>query len=89
MAGCKRMMQAPGADAGSLEAKTAAMNAAQGAEKIEAIAAVVNTLVAQHRTMEKACSMRSDGMEHGGQTHDGHDHSPNDAPEAPGAAPTP
>jgi len=89
MAGCERMMQAPGADAGSLEAKTAAMNAAQGPEKIEAMAAVVNALVARHRTMEEACSMRGGGMEHGDPTPDGHDHSPHDAPDAPSAAPTP
>src|SRR5215475_3914531 len=51
MRSCQQMMQKEKEGVAALESKTAAMNAAQGAEKVDAIAAVVNELVAQHRAM--------------------------------------
>src|SRR6516164_6591871 len=51
MGRCQQVMQKEKADVAALESKTATMNAAQGAEKVDAIAAVVNELVVQHRAM--------------------------------------
>jgi hypothetical protein len=48
---CEQMMQKRHEALATLEAKTTAMNAAQGSEKVDAIAAVVSELVAQHRAM--------------------------------------
>ena len=85
MAACAQMMQMHKTALATLEAKTVAMNAAQGAEKIDAIAAVVNALVAQHRAMADGCPMMG-GMEHGGATHGG---APHDAPSPPTGAAVP
>ena len=84
MAACAQMMQTHKTDLAALEAKTAAMNATQGSEKIDAIAAVVNALVAEHRAMADACPMMGGGMEHAGPAHgSAHDGAPHDAPAAP------
>jgi tellurite resistance protein len=69
-AACKEMMQKREAESSALDAKLKAMNEATGQEKIEAMAAVVNMLVAQHRTMHpEGCPMMEHGamheMEHG------------------------
>jgi hypothetical protein len=57
MSCCQQMMQKQKDGLAALESKATAMNAAQGAEKVDAIAAVVNELVAQHRGMhaEQGC----------------------------------
>ena len=57
MSHCQQMMQKQTAGLAALESKATAMNAAQGAEKVDAIAAVVNELVTQHRSMcaEQGC----------------------------------
>ena len=90
MAGCAQMMQQHKADLAALESKTAAMNAAQGAEKVDAIAAVVNALVAQHRAMAEACPMMGGKMEHAGHTHgSAHDGAAHGATAAPTGGPTP
>jgi hypothetical protein len=62
-AGCEQMMQKHKSDLADLEAKAAAMNAAQPAEKVDAIAAVVNDLVAQQRAMPGGCPMMNEMSE--------------------------
>jgi len=47
------MIQKEKDNAAALESKTAAMNAAQSAEKVDAIAALVNEFVVQHRAMHR------------------------------------
>jgi len=47
----QEMMKQRAADDAKLEELVAAMNAARGSEKVDAIAAVVNELVSQHRSM--------------------------------------
>jgi len=89
MAGCQNMMRMHEAGASSLEAKTAAMNAAQGPEKVDAIAAVVNTLVAQHRAMADACPMMGGGTEHADETHGSEHSAPHETPAAPSEPATP
>jgi hypothetical protein len=79
-----------------LEAKAAAMNAAAPSEKVDAIAAVVNELVAQRRAMTAGCPMMGDSgekmhgmmgaMEHGSGEHGG---MRQDAPAAPSGGVTP
>jgi hypothetical protein len=58
--GCQQMMQKEKEEVAALESKTAAMNAAQGADKLDAIAAVVNELVVQHRAMHGGRSCPGD-----------------------------
>lgn len=48
---CQQTAAAPAA---TLEAKVAAMNAAQGAQKLDAVAAVVNELATQHLALHQA-----------------------------------
>jgi hypothetical protein len=83
---CQQMMQNQKENAATLESKTAAMNAAQGTEKVDAIAAVVNELVVQHRAMhgDRGCpggcpmgemhenmgGTMASTMEHGTMPHD-------------------
>jgi hypothetical protein len=57
MACCQQMMAKQKERQAALDEKTAAMNKAQGAERVDAIAAVVNELVAQHAAMhgEQGC----------------------------------
>ena len=72
------------------------MNAAAPSEKVEAIAAVVNELVAQRRAMSTGCPMMGDSgekmhgmmgaMEHGSGEHGGMQH---EAPAAPSGGVTP
>lgn len=55
MPACCQKMKAQHTEAATaLDSKVAAMNAAQGSEKVDAIAAVVNELVAQHHAMHAA-----------------------------------
>jgi len=78
-ASCEQMMQQHKSDLADLEAKAAAMNAAAPSEKVYAIAAAVNALVARQRTMPAGCPMMGEGaekmhgmmgaMEHGGMQH--------------------
>jgi hypothetical protein len=94
-AGCEQMMQKHKSDLADLEAKAAAMNAAQPSEKVDAIVAVVNDLVAQQRAMPAGCPMMDEmsekmhsmmgGMEHGSGEHGGMQH---DAPTAPSGTTT-
>ena len=73
MACCQQMMAKQKERQAALDEKTAAMNKAQGAERVDAIAAVVNELVAQHGAMHGdqgcpgGCSMMS-GATKGGST---------------------
>jgi hypothetical protein len=88
MRGCEQMMQKHKDDLAALESKTAAMNAAQGSEKMDAIAAVVNELVTQQRTMQNGCPMMGEkmgGMMGGGMKHDMSRQAP--APPSEGAPP--
>lgn len=72
------------------------MNAAAPSEKVDAIAAVVNELVAQRRAMTAGCPMMGDSgekmhgmigaMEHGSGEHGG---MRQDAPAAPSGGVTP
>ena len=84
---CQQMMQKQKDGLAVLESKATAMNAAQGAEKMDAIAAVVNELVAQHRgmhgeqgcpggcsAMEKMGGMMGGGREASGAEHGGMQH---------------
>lgn len=48
---CQQKMAQHAAGASALDEKLATMNAAQGAEKVDAMAAVINELVARHRAM--------------------------------------
>ena len=85
---CQQMMQKQKEDAGALESKTAAMNAAQGVEKVDAIAAVVNELVVQHRAMhgDRGCPMMGEMRENMGGTMGStmeHGTVPHDAPGPP------
>jgi hypothetical protein len=50
---CCQGTAAAATGAAALDTKVAAMNAAQGAAKIDAMAAVVNELVTQHRAMHQ------------------------------------
>ena len=93
---CQQMMQKE--DVAALESKTAAMNAAQGSEKVDAIAAVVNELVAQHRAMHGdqgcpgGCPMMGEMREKmGGMTGGTMEHGtvPHDAPAPPSRDATP
>jgi len=84
--GCEQMMQKHKDDLAALESKTAAMNAAQGSEKMDAIAAVVNELVTQQRAMQNGCPMMGEkmsGMMGGGMKHDMSHQAP--APPSEGA----
>ena len=83
------MMQKQKDGLAALESKATAMNASQGAEKVDAIAAGVNELVAQHRGMhaEQGCpggcsamAEKMGGMMRGGGEHGGMQH---EAPAAP------
>jgi hypothetical protein len=95
-ASCEQMMQKHKSDLADLEAKAAAMNAAQPSEKVDAIAAVVNALVAQQRATPAGCPMMEEmsekmhgmmgGMEHGSGEHGGMQHA---APTAPSGGGTP
>jgi len=93
---CQQMMQKE--DVAALESKTAAMNAAQGSEKVDAIAAVVNELVVQHRAMHGdqgcpgGCPMMGEMREKMGGMTDGtmeHGTMPHDAPGPPNGDTTP
>ena len=93
---CQQMMQKE--DVAALESKTAAMNAAQGSEKVDAIAAVVNELVVQHRAMHGdqgcpgGCPMMGEMREKMGGMTDGtmeHGTMPHDAPAPPSGDATP
>ena len=93
---CQQMMQKE--DVAALESKTAAMNAAQGSEKVDAIAAVVNELVVQHRAMHGdqgcpgGCPMMGEMREKmGGMTGGTMEHGtvPHDAPAPPSRDATP
>jgi len=93
---CQQMMQKE--DVAALESKTAAMNAAQGSEKVDAIAAVVNELVVQHRAMHGdqgcpgGCPMMGEMREKMGGMTDGtmeHGTMPHDAPAPPSRDATP
>jgi hypothetical protein len=92
---CQQMMQKEKADVAALESKTATMNAAQGAEKVDAIAAVVNELVVQHRAMhgdQGDCPMMEEMREKmGGMTGGTMEHGtvPHDAPGPPSGDATP
>ena len=89
---CQQMMQNQKENAATLESKTAAMNAAQGTEKVDAIAAVVNELVVQHRAMHGdrgcpgGCPMMGEMHENRGGTMGStmeHGTMPHDAPGPP------
>ena len=77
MACCRQMMAKEKDRQAALDEKTAAMNKAQGAEKVDAIAAVVTELVAQHGAMHGdqscpgGCSMMSGAMKGGSMKPDG------------------
>jgi hypothetical protein len=100
---CQQMMQKDKEGVAALESKTAAMNAAQGAEKVDAIAAVVNELVAQHRAMHGdhgwsgGCPMMKETREKmGGMMGEGTEHGttehgpvPHDVPAPPSTDATP
>ena len=95
---CQQMMQNRKENAAALESKTAAMNAAQGTEKVDAIAAVVNELVVQHRAMHGdrgcpgGCPMMGEMREKMGGMTDGtmeHGTMPHDAPAPPSRDATP
>ena len=98
MGRCQQMMQKEKEDVAALESKTAAMNAAQGAEKVDAIAAVVNELVVQHRAMHGdqgcpgGCPMMGEMREKMGGPMGGtmeHGTVPHDAPAPPSGDATP
>ena len=98
MGRCQQMMQKEKEDVAALESKTATMNAAQGTEKVDAIAAVVNELVAQHRAMHGdqgcpgGCPMMGEMREKmGGMTGGTMEHGtvPHDAPAPPSRDATP
>ena len=99
MGRCQQMMQKDKEDVAALESKTAAMNAAQGSEKVDAIAAVVNELVVQHRAMQGdqgspgGCPMMGDMREKmGGMMEHGpveHGTMPHEAPGPPKGDTTP
>ena len=95
---CQQMMQKDKEDVAALESKTAAMNAAQGPEKVDAIAAVVNELVVQHRAMHGdrgcpgGCPMMGEMHENRGGTMGStmeHGTMPHDAPGPPNGDATP
>jgi hypothetical protein len=71
MACCQQMRAKQKERQAALDEKTAAMNKAQGGEKVDAIAAVVNELVAQRAAMPGdqscagGCSMMSGAMKGG------------------------
>jgi len=71
MACCQQMVAKQKERQAVLDEKTAAMNKAQGAEKVDAIVAVVTELVAQHGAMHGDqgcpgdCSMMSGAMKGG------------------------
>jgi hypothetical protein len=100
---CQQVMQKEKAGVVALESKAAAMNAAQGADKVDAIAAVVNELVAQHRAMHGdqgcpgGCPMMKEmkenmwGMMGSGMEHGAMEHGEmqHDVPTPPSAGATP
>ena len=64
---CEQMMGEMKAMDARLTEKVAAMNAAAGNDKIEAMAAVINELAAQRKTMQEHMMSRHEGMmSHGG-----------------------
>jgi len=64
---CEQMMAEMKNMDARLTEKVAAMNAAGGNEKIEAMAAVINELAAQRKTMQEHMMSRHEGMmSHGG-----------------------
>ena len=64
---CEQMMGEMKAMDARLTEKVAAMNAAAGNDKIDAMAAVINELAAQRKTMQEHMMSRHEGMmSHGG-----------------------